>query len=252
MKRWFAVLAIAGYLGSLCAGLACHTLSTGAARHPAMYYVVWDMFCGWGSYSTRVHMVAEGASGTYYELTPSPWGDFNPYGSLARINYDRVGIYLPKFAGNVLRHTKHEPITQVFVIEELWPKKYNLRDDVWTRVHGGQKDVHSYYNLWAVLNADGQPSQVYPNWMSKQSIFSISNNPRLHAEASRSRSFFTNSSKPSGRMGPRAFIPPTARSLNFQPPLDRLSTTADAQATLPLQGEVALPEQTELRAPLGN
>lgn len=257
MKRFFAIAVIFGYLGSLCFGLFAHTLSKGAASHPAMYYLVWDMFCGWGSYSARVHFVAEGASGTFYELTPTPWGDFTPYGSVARRNYDRLGVYMPRFAQNILRHTKHEPIAQVFVVEELWPKKYNIRDDVWARLHGGPKDQQTYYNLWAVLDGDGNPNEVYPNWYSKQAIYTISNNPRLHAEASRSRSFFSNLSKPwtpGGTIRPKAFVPPAlAGATSKMAPVDGQPTNLPSGGDgLPPQHEITLPEQTDIRSPLGN
>lgn len=255
MKRCFAIVVIAGYLGSLTAGLFAHTLSKGAASHPVMYYLVWDMFCGWGSYSTRVHMVAEGASGTYYELTPTPWGDFTPYGTVARRNYDRLGVYTPRFAQNILRHTKHEPIARVLVIEELWPKKYNIRDDVWARLHNEPKDQQNYYSLWAILDGEGSPTEVYPNWYAKQAIYSISNNPRLHAEASRSRSFFSNLSKPwtpGGTIRPKGFVPSAlAGALQNMTPGDSAGLNTGSN-DLPAQHEIVLPEQTEIRSPLGN
>ncbi len=255
MKKCFAILAITGYLGSLTRGLFAHTLSTGASSHPVMYYLVWDMFCGWGSYSSRTHFIAEGASGTYYELTPAPWGDFTPYGSIARRNYDKLGVYMPRFANNILRHTKHEPITQVFVVEELWAKKYNMRDAVWSKIHRGPKDVHTYYNLWAVLDGNGAPSAVYPNWYSKQAIYTISNNPRLHAEASRSRSYFSNFNRPwtpGGTIRPQAYVPPTMAGAEskFAPATPR-TTVITEDSGLPPQRE-GLPAQTEIRSPLGN
>ena len=248
MKRWLACIAIFAYLGALASGIACQTLSTGASSHPAMYFVVWDMFCGWGAYSNRVHLVAEGESGTYYDISSAPWGDFKPFGSVSRQNYDLLGIHLPRIARNVLTHTKHEPITRVLVIEELWPKKYNLRDEVWSQLHNSPKDVYSYYNLWAVLDGGGQPVNVYPNWYSKQAVYSVSNNPRLHQEASASRPYFTNYQRPWSVGSIRAQSP---LAKNRQPPQsdgDRNSSAVGPEIT-PVGGEVDLPSQTEIHTP---
>ncbi|MDA1015149.1 MAG: hypothetical protein O3A00_11940 [Planctomycetota bacterium] len=251
MKRWLACTAIIAYLGALASGLAAHTLSTGASAHPAMYFVVWDMFCGWGAYSNRTHIIAEGASGTYYDITAAPWGDFKPFGSVSRHNYDLLGIHLPRVANNVLKHTQHEPITRVLVIEELWPKKYNLRDDMWAKLHNTPKDVHSYYNLWAVLDGDGQPVNVYPNWISKQAVYSVSNNPRLHQEASASRPFFTNLQKPwsAGSIRPRS---PLAKNLQPSQIPTLVKDAKPGNGIETVSGEVHLPEQNDIRVPAAN
>ena len=131
MKRWIAVIVICGYLGSLAMGLVAHTLHVGANSHPGMYFVVWDMFCGWGAYSNRTHLIAEGESGKYYELSPAPWGSLQPFGPTDRLHYDTSYHLTPKMVRNNLRNTEHEPIARVFVIEETWSKKFNLPDELW-------------------------------------------------------------------------------------------------------------------------
>jgi len=46
MKRWLSHFTIAVYLAALSWGIVAHALSFGAASHPGMYFLVWDMFCG--------------------------------------------------------------------------------------------------------------------------------------------------------------------------------------------------------------
>ena len=60
IKRWAVSLVIVSYLGSLGYGIVCHTLNFNTASHPGMYFVVWDMFCGWSAYANRLHIVGEG------------------------------------------------------------------------------------------------------------------------------------------------------------------------------------------------
>ena len=45
IKLWAVSMVIVSYLGSLGYGIVCHTLNFNTASHPAMYFVVWDMFC---------------------------------------------------------------------------------------------------------------------------------------------------------------------------------------------------------------
>ena len=76
MKRLATVLFILAYIGSLGWGIVAHAVKYKASSHPAMYFVVWDMFCGWSAYANRTQIIAEGESGRYYDCllytSPSP------------------------------------------------------------------------------------------------------------------------------------------------------------------------------------
>ncbi|GAB4143220.1 MAG: hypothetical protein Tsb009_14190 [Planctomycetaceae bacterium] len=191
MKKWIASLVICGYLSFLGWGIVSHTLGFATGAHPSMYYVVWDMFCGWSSYSSRILIVGEGESGKYYELAPGPWGDFRPFGSIGRQHYDGMGNHAPKLALNALRHTKHEPITRIFVIEQIWAKKYNLPDKLWKKRFDEPKQVHKYHHIRHVFSPDGSVVQSFPSWFSQQYSHAVANNPRLKNEQRKGRPFFT-------------------------------------------------------------
>src|SRR5690606_4665176 len=129
--------------------------------HPMMYYVVWDMFCGWAAHECRYHVIAEGVSGRHYEVVPGPWGELRPFGDLGRHQYDADAVHAGRIAMNVLRHTDHEDITRILVVEENWPKKFNMPDAQWQARWDVPKDPKSYYTLRHVITAEGVLLQTY-------------------------------------------------------------------------------------------
>lgn len=191
MKRFAAILFICAYLSALSWGVVAHAVKYKVASHPIMYYVVWDMFCGWSAYSSRLQVIAEGESGRYYEVAPAPWGELNPFGHIERRHYDPFDDLMPRMIRNNLRNTTHEPISNVYVVEEIWPKKFNLPDDVWLEKFGTPKDKKTYYNVRSVYNADGVKTQCRLAWYQLQILRSVSDNPRLQRQATGSQPFFT-------------------------------------------------------------
>jgi len=191
MKRSIAAVVICGYLGSLSWGIVAHTLHFGANAHPVMYFVVWDMFCGWGAYSNRTHLVAEGESGTYYQLSPAPWGTLKPFGHVDRLHYDTNYHLTPEMIRNNLRHTQHEPISRVFVVEETWPKKFNLPDPLWDAAYDEPKDKHSYFHLRGICSAEGEVLRGYDSWYRQQVDRSVADNPRVLAARQKSNPFYS-------------------------------------------------------------
>ncbi len=81
MRRWLASGFIASYLAFLGWGIISHALKFHSVSHPIMYFAVWDMFCGWQAYESRVHIVAEGESGQMYQLSPPPGMSSPPLGT---------------------------------------------------------------------------------------------------------------------------------------------------------------------------
>ena len=190
MKRWFTHCIIAAYLGALCVGIASHALNVGLALHPGMYYIVWDMFCGWSAHTSRFHIVAEGESGKYYALTPAPWGEIHPYGSIGRRHYDIPARHLAQMGKTILDHTRHEDMTRIFVVEESWHKKYNLPDSVWQQLYDDPKDFKAYYHIRQAVTPDGLVLEANPGWLHRQFMLCLANNPRLKADMQRSRPFY--------------------------------------------------------------
>ncbi len=191
MKRFAAIAFICCYLSTLSWGIVSHAVKYKVGAHPAMYFVVWDMFCGWSAYSTRTQVIAQGESGQYYQVSPAPWGELHPFGSIERRHYDTNDLLMPRLIQTNLKNTAHEPISTVYVVEELWPKKFNLPDELWEQQFNEPKDVMKYYNVRSVHDADGTKIQCRPNWFSVQLSRSVSDNPRLQKQAQRTMPFFS-------------------------------------------------------------
>ena len=179
MKRWLSHLVISLYLGALSWGILAHAVDFTKYSHPAMYYVVWDMFCGWSGYAGRIQIIGEGESGKYYEMAPGPWGEIKVFGDIGRRHYDYLGVRGAKFAHNTLKHTKHEPITRIIVIEKCWAKKYNLPDHLWNKHFDEPKDQFNYYHVMHVFKTSGELLETKGSWVTRQLALSVTNNPRL-------------------------------------------------------------------------
>src|SRR5690606_11465110 len=91
---------------------------------------------------------------------------------------------------NTLRQTDHEPMTRLFVVEEAWPRKYNLPDDLWARRYTEPKDPKSYYQLRGVYTPDGQLTKSGPSWLTRVAQESVMDNPRLVADMKKGRPFY--------------------------------------------------------------
>ena len=220
MKRWLINLGVLLYAGALCFGIGCHTLKTGTGLHCAMYFVVWDMFCGWTSYSCRVHVIGEGESGRYYELAPGPWGEIRPFGRLGRRHYDVTGLHSLRLARNTLRHTDHEPMTRMFVVEEYWNKKFNLPDHLWHRRFDEPRQRQTYFSVRHVMDNEGRLVQSAHSWLEQQYQHSVGDNPRLAAEAKGAQPFLAINSGAnrsgvyaSATLNPRPSAPPVGSRL---------------------------------------
>lgn len=206
MKRWITHLTIAAYLFALSFGIVAHAMKFMTSSHPAMYFVVWDMFCGWTAWSTRNHVIAEGESGTYYELTPPPWGAFKPFGAITRQHYDPWHKYCVRLGLNTLKHTDHEPITRIFVVEEAWAKKYNLPPNIWEQRYDAPQERYVYSHVRHVADGQGNPLKQNPNWLNFQSALVLSDNPRLRAEARKTQPFVSFGTKSSELNRPASAI----------------------------------------------
>lgn len=190
MKRWLSIGVITAYLGAMVFGVAAHALNFKQTMHPAMYFIVWDMFCGWSCYENRLHIIGEGESGRFYRLAPGPWGEFVPFGAISREHYDPFVNHAVTIATSTLRHTEHEPIERIYVVEENWAKKFNLSDEAWAARYDEPKDPKNYYHLRQVFNGEGKPMGTNPSWFDYQLQLCLSDNPRIWRDAHHGKPFY--------------------------------------------------------------
>jgi hypothetical protein len=190
MKRWMTHATIAVYLGVLLLGLFSHAVMYNNYRHPLMYFIVWDMYCGWSAFESRYHALAETYDGRHYNLFPAPWGEFHPYQGPGRQHYDAQARFLPRMADAVLKHTDHDDIRRVIIVEEAWSKKFNLPDEWWHLRHAEPKDKHSYFHVRAVVSNDSEAQVRTGEWSTYLANQALMNNPRLMSDVKRGHTFF--------------------------------------------------------------
>lgn len=189
MKRKLINCTICGYLLLLSYGIVAHTLSLGASSHVGMYYVVWDMFCGWSGYEVRNHYIAEGQSGQFYRLTPRPWGDFQPFGPASRQDYDGYNHHSGTIIRNILAHTDHEPIERVYLVEENWAKKYNMPETLWNYQFEEPKQPRHYFSVRGTYQENGQAIAINSPWISQMNYQFTMSNPKLRKLSVQSRPY---------------------------------------------------------------
>ena len=190
MKRCLAICTIVSYLGALTYGVASYAIGYNVNQTPAMYFFVWDMFCGWSAYEERISIIGEGESGRFYQLAPPPWGDYQPYGDLSRHHYDSFASHTGTIAANTLRHTQHEPMTRILVVQDVWSKKFNLPDDLWAERYPEPREPHHYYHLRQIRDAVGNPLRSNLSWFDYQDQLALRDNPRLMRDVHKSKPMF--------------------------------------------------------------
>lgn len=190
MRRWCVGIFITSYLTALTVGILSQTLRVGMAAHPVMYFIVWDMYCGWAAYNSKYRAVAEGVSGTCYDLEPPPWGTFKPYNTLDRFQYSTATGWMAKTAAHTVAHTQHEPIARIFVIEESWAKQFDLPEYVWKARYNIPKNKYTYSTIRVELDGTGQVVKAYNNWVDVQRQMMVGDNPRLQQIMRNTRSFW--------------------------------------------------------------
>ena len=190
MRRWIVGCFIATYVSALSFGIACQTVRMGIAMHPAMYFIVWDMYCGWSAYNHRYRAIAEGVSGTYYDLNPAPWGTFRPYDRLDRLQYVLALQNQALVTAHVAARTEHEPFARMFIVEESWAKQYDLPEYIWKAHNAIPHSPHTYTKVVVEQSGDGQIVNMYPGWLDTQHQIMLADNPRLQQDIRGSRPFW--------------------------------------------------------------
>ena len=181
-KHWASALFVTCYLLSLSWGVAAHTLKIGLKGNTLSYLVVWDMFCGWQAYDNRTHLVAEDTRGNYYEVR-EPWGAFKPFGDVDRVNYDVSNNLVARHIDHVLSHTAHPDIDRVYVVQEIWPKQFNVPAHLWSHNFNEPMEKLSYFHVKAICTEDGSTIESYVDWFNRQTLLTVADNPRLQQAA---------------------------------------------------------------------
>ncbi|HXY33513.1 MAG TPA: hypothetical protein VEI07_04750 [Planctomycetaceae bacterium] len=200
MKRWILNVGICGYLAALAFGFLCVACQVQFFSVP-MYFLTFNMYAGWSGYDAKMQIIGEGQSGRFYVLSPGPWGEFDPYSRFSRQCYDQAFEYGRILMRPALAHTQHEPILRVFVVEQEYPKKFNLTDAQYEAYYQKPKQKRIYSHTRMVLSPEGEILTQQPTWLRFQDNLSIVDNPRLVADATVTRPFIWSAQQPPGPGG---------------------------------------------------
>jgi hypothetical protein len=190
MRRWCIGLFIAAYLTTLTGGIVCQALRVGMTAHPAAYFIMWDMYCGWAAYNSKYRAIAEGVSGAYYDLDPAPWGTFRPFNTQGRFQYSTSTVWMAKAAAHTVKRTEHEPIARIFVVEQSWAKQFDLPDYIWKTRYNVAKQPYRYSSIRVEMDGSGNVVKTYPNWVEVQTQLMIADNERIQKQIRDSRPFW--------------------------------------------------------------
>lgn len=132
-----------------------------AQRHPIVYFFTWDMFPGSYDVSTRRVAVAETRSGMSYQVYPNAAQRFRGgvNGDMTRADLDRSGVRFRSLVDHALASERprfgHDPVVRVSLVEQYWPSRLNLPEDLGEAWAGQpQRDVR----YWRVLETvDARP-----------------------------------------------------------------------------------------------
>lgn len=163
--RRFAVLGFCVFYVGVSLWYGGRHLLGDSGSHPNAYFFTWDMFPGYATESSRRQFLGETQNGKVIRLLPDPshhfyWG-IN--GDVRRIDVDRrLANFRPALIQRVARYNTEHPdnlITRVTIVEQYWPAKFNLPDDLYHSTYG-EPNPHRKY--WRLINTtqvgkDGHP-----------------------------------------------------------------------------------------------
>lgn len=122
-----------------------------AGPNPWVYFFTWDMYPFYRTVSSRPLAIGRTRSGEYRELLPSPMQQFRwgADGTATRTDLDHGFVHTRSSVERILESStvsRDDSIVHVYLIEEYWPVRFNLPDDVysrtidWTRAIPGQSN----------------------------------------------------------------------------------------------------------------
>jgi hypothetical protein len=180
IRRAGVLLFCAAYLLTTAWFTLRHVLGD-SLSHPVAYFFTWDMFPGYVTESSRRMVVGHTQDERFVKLLPSEshrfrWGINN---EVSRLDVDRNAKNLEwaieQSVGEYNDAHSKSPIKSVLIVEQYWPSRFNLPDDL-HREHYGEPNPHRRY--WRFLEVSvGQAFQPDPNRQAVSEVRDASGQP---------------------------------------------------------------------------
>ncbi|WP_166820368.1 hypothetical protein [Thalassoroseus pseudoceratinae] len=131
------------YLGMSLWFLGRHAVGDSASG-PVPYLFTWDMFPNYPSWSARRIALVETQSGQYFQILPSRRQQYRRGSEKthSRLDLPRNDDALRQAAEVALADfrsssaSSDDPPTYVFLLEQFWPVRFNLPDDLYEAAYG--------------------------------------------------------------------------------------------------------------------
>ncbi len=126
---------------------------------PIAAMMTWDMFPNYQTKSQRSFAVGKTRQGRHIDLLNEldqrfHWGQDQ---SLLRTDIDRSGALLKSAVQRELARDRlqnaDDPVEHVYLIEEYWPARFNLPDQLYRREYDGDKPDRRYWRVVAEFDA---------------------------------------------------------------------------------------------------
>jgi hypothetical protein len=169
LSRRLLALGIGLYLTAHALVLALNVIGD-IHRHPVVYFFTWDMFPGTVDVSPRHTAVATTRSGAFLELVPNATMRFRGgvHGGLTRADLDRSGVRLRPLVDHALAWSRsrlaEDPIVRVTLLEQTWPRRLNLSDDLYEAWAGEPKRDVRYWRMIETLDVAPPAARASRPW----------------------------------------------------------------------------------------
>lgn len=150
IRRLLVTGFVLSYIAAVLFFFYCHLLGQTRGM-PWGYFWTWDMFPNYASFSARRMALGETEAGRYVKVFPTNKMHFRRGGSgdLTRFDLPRNDVALrfaveKTLAANA-REQNPDRVRYVFLVEEYWPVKFNLPNDLYEKAFGEENpNRHSF------------------------------------------------------------------------------------------------------------
>jgi hypothetical protein len=153
-RRVLVMGLITAYLGMGMLCLYSHLIGD-TGRFALGYFWTWDMFPNYPSFSARRLAVGQTKSGQYVNVFPTANVRYRRggQGDLTRFDLPRNDAALRNAVSDTLQANSPEdladPVTYVFLIENYWPVRFNLPEDLYQSVYHGP---NPHRQAWRIVD----------------------------------------------------------------------------------------------------
>jgi len=162
-RRIVIALFCVGYLGVTGYFAGRHLLGD-SLSHELAYFFTWDMFPGYATESSRRKVVGLTRDDRFVQVLPARWHRYRTgiNGAVSRIDIDKqpenLTPTLQRLVSEYNRRHPEAPIEHAVIVEEYWPHRFNLPDDLYEDVYGEPNPRRRYWRIVGelIIGPDGR------------------------------------------------------------------------------------------------